>query len=203
MSLKNNLKENFDNYEKGAIALSFFSVLIGFFFQDDQLSGFLNLLNLSGLFLLWFLYFSLSEPDFLRWPMGLLLFYVFSSLFMQYEWEGASTIRLLYLAAYPIFGGIILFRAIKDSGRNKNFELLSFLLGLFLTLAPVFDLIKNSELIQVKGYYHFALAFLIATILYNDNLWERYNFNGKNLLKYIFIITLIYILSSSGRFLSI
>jgi hypothetical protein len=196
MSLKLKLQSNYESLEKGAIAITFFSVLLNFLLGDSgrEFTGFFQI---SGLFLLWFLYFSLSDSDYYRWPLGFLVFYVFASYFLLFSWEGAKYLDWAYIVAFPLFSLPVFSSVFTDYKKNASFELLSFLLGVFILLKPLTVLVTVEEFEQFKGFYNFGLAFIIATIIYNDNLWDRYSFNGKNTLKLIFVITLSIILSNS------
>jgi hypothetical protein len=82
---------------------------------------------------------------------------------------------LLYigLAAYAILSGIFILKAIQDSWRLKNFELMVFLMGMFLVYPVSFVFFENE--LNLLLVFCFGLAFVSATIIYNDNLWERFS----------------------------
>ena len=87
---------------------------------------------------------------------------------------GSSQI-LLYIGmiTYLILSGIFIVKAIRDSLKFRNFEMMVFLMGLFLLYPVAFSFfleVQNLLLILC-----FGLAFVSATIIYNDNLWERFS----------------------------
>ncbi|WMJ74278.1 hypothetical protein RCC89_14035 [Cytophagaceae bacterium ABcell3] len=97
-----------------------------------------------------------------------------------------------------LFGLLILFRSIQESVKYKNFEMITFLTGIFIALSPlVFFEVPD----QVLQFYNFGLCFLIFTIMYNDNLWSRYNFDEKRVLVFIVLLALIYVLTFSMKLL--
>ncbi|MBO9701228.1 MAG: hypothetical protein J7604_13550 [Sporocytophaga sp.] len=87
--------------------------------------------------------------------------------------ETAKILLYIGLITYLILSGMFIFKAIKDSLKFKNFEMMVFLMGLFL-LFPV-ALIFFMEVQNLLLILCFGLAFVSATIIYNDNLWERFS----------------------------
>lgn len=87
--------------------------------------------------------------------------------------DSAKILLYIGLVTYLILSGIFILKAIKDSLKFKNFEMMVFLMGLFL-LYPV-ALIFFMEVQNLLLILCFGLAFVSATIIYNDNLWERFS----------------------------
>lgn len=98
-------------------------------------------------------------------------------------------------ASYFIFGIFLGYKTVKDSISNKDFELFGFLLTLALLFPLVHHLYKplsaNQDYLMV---YHFALAFLLSTIMYNENLWDKYSFAEKKILVYVLVCTIAEVL---------
>lgn len=193
MTLREQLRNHFDRIEK----VSFGLIALGLVLSGLVLPK-LYFLVFLGSFMLWSVYFALSQPSyFSRFVLGLLIFFPFYFLFEVFDWEGGWLLLYLGYVAYVIFGVWVLGRAIKDSLRNKNFEMLMFLTGVFIALGPVAKLLKLEELEPFKLYYDFGIAFLLATILYNDNLWDRFNWNQKSIIKYLFMLALLSVFNIS------
>ncbi len=87
--------------------------------------------------------------------------------------DSAKILLYIGLVAYLILSGMFILKAIKDSLKFRNFEMMVFLMGLFL-LFPV-ALIFFMEVQNLLLILCFGLAFVSATIIYNDNLWERFS----------------------------
>ncbi|GAL84990.1 hypothetical protein MYP_2218 [Sporocytophaga myxococcoides] len=77
------------------------------------------------------------------------------------------------LITYLILSGIFVVKAIKDSLKFRNFEMMVFLMGLFLLYPAAF--IFFMEVQNLLLILCFGLAFVSATIIYNDNLWDRFS----------------------------
>ncbi|WP_028979475.1 hypothetical protein [Sporocytophaga myxococcoides] len=87
--------------------------------------------------------------------------------------DSAKILLYIGLVTYLILSGMFILKAIKDSLKFRNFEMMVFLMGLFL-LFPV-ALIFFMEVQNLLLILCFGLAFVSATIIYNDNLWERFS----------------------------
>jgi len=87
--------------------------------------------------------------------------------------DSAKILLYIGLVTYLILSGMFILKAIKDSLKFRNFEMMVFLMGLFL-LFPV-ALIFLMEVQNLLLILSFGLAFVSATIIYNDNLWERFS----------------------------
>jgi hypothetical protein len=124
-----------------------------------------------------------------------------SAYFLSEYIEG-NLYLLLNTLGYVAFGVIVLIKAIRVSMQYKNFELLNFIMG-FLLVLQVGLLFATGIKSEMVTFYTFALSFSIGTIMYNDNLWHRYHDDEKNIIKFILIVTLVMVLQSSFKYLSI
>lgn len=88
--------------------------------------------------------------------------------------------------------------AYRHSVEFKSFEMLEFLLVVFLLIyASKFFISTEYDL-----YYAFCLSFLIATLMYNNNIWLRYQETEKNLLIFLLVLAFIDVIQVSARFIS-
>lgn len=195
MSLKGRVNENFEKLEKiGFVGIFLFTILSNFFSGDGLIFGLL--VSLALIFTL-VLYLLVGEGVLVCSVLLLLAFYPLYLLFISLNLGGQEYIRLGYLGALVIYGMRSLIYSIKLSIKNQDFELLTFLMGLFLLISPLAILYGNELLDKAGDFYFYALAFIVATILYNDNLWHRYSLSEKNIIKYIFVIALLDIINTS------
>ncbi|HVD96958.1 MAG TPA: hypothetical protein VNB90_02060 [Cytophagaceae bacterium] len=96
--------------------------------------------------------------------------------------------------------GIFLgYKTIRESIQNKDLELF----GTLLTLGLIFPIIQffyfpdNFDYLMVD---QFALAFVLGTVMYNENLWDKYNLSEKKILTYVLVSTIVEVLLISVRF---
>jgi hypothetical protein len=101
------------------------------------------------------------------------------------------------LMSLMVFGGIVLIQSIKDSMQYGGFELLSFLLGFFLLLLPVPVAMLGEDMKELYLLNNFGLCFIIGTLMYNDNLWERYQYDQKKMIIYLLVTSLTVIITLS------
>lgn len=195
MSLKGRVNENFDKLEKiGFVGIFLFTILSNFFSGDGIFFGLL--VSLALLYTL--AIYLLSGEGLLAYTILLLLaFYPLYLLFIYLDLGGQEFIRMGYLGAMVLYGVRSIIYSVQLSLKNKDFELLTFLMGLFLLISPLAILYGNELLDKAGDFYFYALAFVVATILYNDNLWHRYSLSEKNIIKYIFVIALLDIINTS------
>jgi hypothetical protein len=117
----------------------------------------------------------------------------------------SSLPSLLYFflnsVSFILFGVLILIRTFKLSIENRNFELLSFIMGFLLLLQAAFPFFNLKP--EVMTFYSFALSFSLGTIIYNDNLWHRFSSDEKNIIKYILIVSLVLVIQSSARYINL
>lgn len=89
--------------------------------------------------------------------------------------------------------------AYKHSIEFKAFEMLECLLAVFLLIyASKFFVSTEFDL-----YYAFCLSFLIATVIYNNNMWMRYNDSEKNLLIFLLVLAFVDVIQVSAKFITI
>jgi hypothetical protein len=103
-------------------------------------------------------------------------------------------------AMYTIFGALVIVKAIQYSLKYSGFELLTFLSGLFIFLHPLFVVFAQKE-IRFAQLYSFGLAFILLTILYNENLWNRFLPDEKKMITFVIVVAFKYILELSFAYL--
>ncbi len=105
----------------------------------------------------------------------------------------------VFLAAPFILAALALgMLAYKHSVEFKSFEMLECLLVVFLLIYASKFIIST----QYDLYYAFCLSFLIATLMYNNNLWLRYEEREKNLLIFLLVLAFVDVIQVSARFIS-
>jgi len=87
--------------------------------------------------------------------------------------------------------------AYKHSKEFKTFEMLEFLLVLFLLISAT----KYAISTEYSLYYAFGLCFLIATLIYNNNLWMRYKDSEKDLLILLLVVSFVDVIQVSAKFI--
>lgn len=197
---KDKLRENFEQTEKVLLVILFVSVLF-----NQLLSGFFSIFQSLTLIMIALFYFFitdkgslLSKVTLILYPAGLIIKAI--GWFIPADFAGwfLTAGNILTALPYLIFGVYIVYLSIKFSQVNKTFEMLTFLLGAFLLVqAVLFFIAGDLEEMVAVFVFPFALAFVIATIMYNDNLWERYNFDQKNVIKFFLFYDLVLIFNSS------
>jgi len=197
MDLKKKLEENGTGIEKGLFVFIFLSVLLSILFLEyyQTLSIVTIVLQIA---LITFYFLQLENRLFgLLWA-GFLLKVASYFLIGQVN---DYVIYLLNVAPDFAFGCVVLVKCLKVSIQNKNFELLSFIMGFLLVFQAFLPLpfLKFPE--EVFTFYTFALSFAIGTIIYNDNLWHKYLPDEKNIMKYILIVALSIVIQSSAKFI--
>lgn len=88
--------------------------------------------------------------------------------------------------------------AYKHSIQFKAFEMIEWLLVLFLLIYVS----KNFVHTEFDVYYSFALSFLIATLMYNNNMWLRYEQTQKDLLVFLLVLTFVDVIRVSAKFIT-
>ena len=92
--------------------------------------------------------------------------------------------------------------AYKHSKEFKAFEMMEFLLVIFLIAFVALGYMNNSALAEYSKYLIFGICFLIATLMYNNNLWMRYEDTQKDLLIFLLVLTFAYVIQVSAKFIS-
>jgi len=88
--------------------------------------------------------------------------------------------------------------AYTHSKEFKAFELLEFLLVLFLLISAS----KYAVTTEYSLYYAFGTCFIIATLIYNNNLWMRYKDSEKELLILLLVISFVDVIQVSAKYIS-
>jgi hypothetical protein len=197
MDLKKILEEKGNGIERGLFVMIFLSVLLSLLLQEyyPTLSIITIVLQIA---LITFYFLQLENRLYgLLWAGFLLKV-------GSYFFIGEANDYLIYLlnvAPDFAFGCVVLIKCIRVSIQNKNFELLSFILGFLLVFQAFLPLpfLKLPE--EIFTFYTFALSFAIGTIIYNDNLWYKYSQDEKNIMKYILIVALSIVIQSSAKFI--
>jgi len=109
-----------------------------------------------------------------------------------------SYIKVLF--ALPFILSAIAFGvlAYKHSKEFKTFEMLEFLLVLFLLVSAT----KYSIVTEYSMYYAFGTCFIISTLIYNNNLWMRYKDTEKDLLILLLVISFVEVIQVSAKFIA-
>jgi hypothetical protein len=115
----------------------------------------------------------------------------------------APTLDIPYikvLFALPFLLSAIAFGvlAYKHSKEFKTFEMLEFLLVLFLLISATKYTIET----EYSMYYSFGICFIIATLIYNNNLWMRYKDSEKELLILLLVVSFVDVIQVSSKFIS-
>jgi len=88
--------------------------------------------------------------------------------------------------------------AYKHSKEFKTFEMLEFLLVVFLLISAT----KYAVVTEYSMYYAFGTCFIIATLIYNNNLWMRYKDSEKELLILLLVVSFVDVIQVSAKFIS-
>lgn len=184
------------NIEKGLISLIILFTLLNYLISDVGDTFFLIVVGLEvALILIYFIQLEI-KPYALLW-----LAFLLAQAVIFIPLESQLLIFVISMAGYIIFGVIVLVKTFKYSYKTKNFELLNFIMGFLLIIQVVLPFISKQE--ELLTFYRFAITFSIGTIVYNDNLWHRYEQDEKNIMKYILVIFLVSVLQSSLKYLNI
>lgn len=198
MDITKKLEPYFPKIEKVIISLIFVSVLLSYLVGEaGNVFSILIILLQVGLIACYFIQ--------LQFRMYALIWAGFLLQVAAYFFSNDIPYLLFIffnIVSYVAFGVIVLVKTIGLSIKTKNFELLNFIMGflLVLQLGLLFGLDVKPEIIT---FYTFALSFSMGTIIYNDNLWNRYHNEEKNIIKYILIVALVMVLQSSFKYFNI
>ncbi|MCU0430341.1 MAG: hypothetical protein MUF42_10260 [Cytophagaceae bacterium] len=100
-----------------------------------------------------------------------------------------SVFFILYLVVMSVWGIRFCFTSVQSSLRYRQVELFASLLA----LSMFYPAIHYSGILGENAYlmvYYFASAFLIAYIMYNENLWDNYSKEEKYMLTVLLIFQL-------------
>jgi hypothetical protein len=189
------------NLEKILIALIFISILIYYVATGERELKTGNLFSIVLLLesLLLFYYIYLCKDLYSVFLGGFILLNI--GLYGQKINYSLGQNLILAGEITEFFFGIFLsYKTIKESLANKDWEMFSTLVAVALLFPLVYHytLKGNQEYYMV---YNFALAFILGTIIYNENLWDKYNNSEKKILTYILISTIAEVLFISVKLL--
>lgn len=106
-------------------------------------------------------------------------------------------VKILFIVAYVTSALAMGMLALKHSKEFKTFEMLEFILVLFLLITASKFIVQT----EYSLYYPFALCFIIATLMYNNNLWMRYKDSEKELLIFLLTISFVDVIQVSAKFI--
>ncbi|HWZ22858.1 MAG TPA: hypothetical protein VNW06_09410 [Cytophagaceae bacterium] len=195
---QSNTRSFIGNLEKILIALIFVSILVYYVVTGNRELKtsilYTLLLLLEVLLLLYYIY--LTKNLFSLFLIG----YIILNIGFYLQLSGNSLSKNLILAGEfsQFFLGLFLgYKTFKDSMKNKDWEMF----GTLLTLALIFPILyhyflSGKELLLV---YEYALPFLLGIIVYNENLWDKYNNSEKKILTYILVSSVAEVLFISMK----
>lgn len=159
-------------YATGAIPGASFFVTLGFF-------SFILLYVISGDADLYILFFPL------------LLCGLLAPFWRSMGFPGPEFLTIAYGIGLGGAGLMILIRAIADSFRFKSFELILFLLAIFIIVEAVLLFYVPIEVKEIIRFLPFCVLFGGIAVVFNENIWERFKYNQQNTIKYILLINLL------------
>ncbi len=189
-----------DKVEKIIIALLLASFLIYFFIigeKDLKSSEFYSIILLLEIILAGF-YIYLTKNKYSIFLVG---FIVLTIGFYVEKIDATLGKQLILVGELTQFalGIFFAYKTILESKKNKDWEMFETLVSIALLFPLIYRFIlSGDELLMV---YHFALAFILGTIIYNENLWDKYNYSEKKILTYVLVTTIVEVLIISIRLL--
>lgn len=193
-------KRIIDNLEKILIASLLIGILIYFIITGEKelKAGLLysTVLSLQCLLLLYYLY--LTRNLYSIFFIGYIILNI--GLFLQNSSKELSQ-NLILVGELSQFGlGLFfMYKTIKESIKNKDWEMYGTLISLELFFPLYYHYaLPGKELLMI---YNFALPFVLGIVMFNDNLWDKYNFTEKKILTYILASTLAEVLFLSIKLL--
>lgn len=103
-----------------------------------------------------------------------------------------------YLGIHLLLAVLFIIKTISESRKNKDWELF----GTLISLSFLYPLLHHLFFLSEAGYimvYHFAVAFLIAYVMYYENLWDKYNKGEKSILMLVMAINVYAVLLISFK----
>jgi hypothetical protein len=121
------------------------------------------------------------------------------NLFVLFHWPHGLILFMGGAASQIILGLSILYKGIKETLRDKDFELFVYLLGglliitgMILILPLIFQVYFNEKLLIDNGeFLSVPLLGVIITIMFNSNIWNEFVPDQKKILTYVLLITTI------------
>jgi hypothetical protein len=108
-----------------------------------------------------------------------------------------QVVKMLFILAFVTSALAMGMLAYNHSKEFKSFEILEFLLVVFLLISASQYIVQ----IEYSLYYPFAVCFIIATLMYNNNLWMRYKDSEKELLIFLLTISFVDVIQVSAKFI--
>jgi hypothetical protein len=182
--------------ERILLIASLLLLLIGNFLLSGDLTTYFNFASLASLMVLGVYYgFQLRSKE------GILCVVLSSGMLYHFfasgsEWQ--SNLFLYYAGILTIFGLLFLKKSMDESRKNRDFELFATLISLsfFYPLLHIFYFSDEKGFIMV---YHFATVFLVAYVMYYENLWDKYNVGEKKILTLLLVLNLFEVALLSFR----
>jgi hypothetical protein len=123
----------------------------------------------------------------------LMYFFIFMS------WPYASYCFMAGGMAQFVFGAAIFYKGIKDTIKTKDFEIFVYLTGGLLMITALVSMLpgiylsffNQRLLLENAEFLPFPLVGVILTVMVNENIWDDFLPEEKNLLKYIVLIHII------------
>ncbi len=84
-----------------------------------------------------------------------------------------------------LLGVLLGYKAFLESKKNKDWEMYGTLVALALMFPILNEFIFRDRTFMM--IYHYALPFLLGIIIYNENLWDKYNDTEKKILTYVVV----------------
>jgi len=197
--LKQTLRDFKDQIQYGLIGVILLVLIVNVFFlsHDKELESKLFLISILASVLLSVFYIIISDKQPLF--MVCLALFAVSMIYMLATSDLTSKVANYLSAGSFIVSGIAIgLLALKHSREFKNFETMEGILAVFLLIAATRYFIET----EFSQYYSFAICFLIATLMYNNNLWERYKSSEKNLLLFLLVYFFAEVIKVSGDYIS-
>ncbi|MFN3405764.1 MAG: hypothetical protein ACK40G_16835 [Cytophagaceae bacterium] len=173
------LKVNSSKIEKGIIIITFLLLIVSYFVTSEMKVSTLIFLSLFGILALAGFYFLISENSVSKLLFGGFIIFTLGTILKVKNVDFHFYTLIAGVLSFLYFGAYVIVKSVKASLKYGNFEMLTFLLGLLL-LFPVLFVFEIGEG-RLYLFFLYGLAFVIATIMYNDNLWERFSFDEKKI----------------------
>jgi hypothetical protein len=175
-----------DNIEKVLIVLILISIISYYIVTGERelKTGYLYYFVLLCESILVGYYIYLTRNLYSLFLIGYIILNV--GFFLQVQHNPLGKKLILTGEFCQLFIGILFgYRAFLESKKNRDWEMFGTLLALVLMFPIIYRyLLSGKELLII---YHYALPFLIGIIIYNENLWDKYNGAEKKVLIYILV----------------
>ena len=133
------------------------------------------------------------------------LFFISLALFvvqalLQLVLPVSTTLYYSLLLAVPLVFSAVTFGVLTytHSKEYKAFEMLECLLAVFLIISAS----KYFIVTEYSVFFSFGVSFIIATLMYNNNLWLRYKESEKDLLIFLLVISFVEVIQVSSKHIS-